>query len=355
LTHQHERLLLAILRERWDEAETLAPVARAEPGTFVEFCRQADITPWVHSRLSETGRLGLVGEDAARRLTEIRTKVRNDNLLLISQAERAFDLLREAGVTPVVLKGLDVLHRVYARFDERTIDDVDLLVAEAQLRPALSALEAGGWEVPPEPQRSHYIRSSHHLGLTSPGPVTVQFELHWNLAQTMRFRVDPAGLIERSRPLSIGDRPVRRLDDHDLVAHLLLHHFTHYFDRRIKWAVDLRKIASQPEFRWDAVVERLRSWDAAVVSGFAVLHLRKLFPELIPDAVAEALPAGAWRQALLRPLKSDHPMDLFRATRTRRVQLYLAAVMLERPSLLPRWLIHRTVRDSRPSANPLER
>ena len=351
---QHARLLLAILQEHWDEAERLTRAAPVDPESLIALCRQTDISPWIHSRLSGAGRLGLVGPEAARGLTEIRTKVRHDNLLLISRAERALDLLAEVGVKPVLLKGLDLIHRVYRRFDERTLDDVDLLVARDQLRPALAALESGGWRVPPEPKRSHYIRSSHHLGLTSPGPVTVEFELHWNLAQELRFRVDVSGLFDRAREIEIGGRRVRRLDDHDLVAHLLLHHFTHYFDRRIKWAVDLRAISSQPDFRWDLVVERLRSWDAGVVSGFAVLHLRKLFPDWIPESVVEALPTAAWRRALTRPLESDHPLDLFRGTRNRRVQLYLAAVLLERPSLLPRWLVHRTRRDQRPSENPLD-
>ena len=352
---QHARLLLAILQEHWDEAERLTRAEPVDPESLIALCRQTDISPWIHSCLSGAGRLGLVGPEAARGLTEIRTKVRHDNLLLISQAERALDLLAEAGVKPVLLKGLDLIHRVYRRFDERTLDDVDLLVARDHLRPALAALESGGWRVPPEPKRSHYIRSSHHLGLTSPGPVTDEFELHWNLAQELRFRVDVSGLLDRAREIEIGGRRVRRLDDHDLVAHLLLHHFTHYFDRRIKWAVDLRAISSQPGFRWDLVVERLRSWDAGVVSGFAVLHLRKLFPDWIPESVVEALPTAAWRRALTRPLESDHPLDLFRGTRNRRVQLYLAAVLLERPSLLPRWLVHRTRRDQRPSENPLDR
>ena len=352
---QLARWLLAVLQEHWDEAEKLIREAPVDPESLIAFCRKTDIAPWIHSRLSDAGRLDLVGPEAARRLTEIRTKVRHDNLLLISQAERALDLLTEAGVDPVLLKGLDLIHRVYRRFDERTLDDVDLLVSRDQLRPALAALESGGWRVPPEPKRSHYIRSSHHLGLTSPGPVTVEFELHWNLAQELRFRVDVSGILERSRETDIGGRRVRRMDDHDLVAHLLLHHFTHYFDRRLKWAVDLRAISSQPGFRWDLVVERLRSWDAGVVSGFAVLHLRKLFPDWIPESVVEALPTAAWRRALTRPLESDHPLDLFQGTRNRCVQLYLAAVMLDRPSLLPRWLVHRTLRDQRPSENPLDR
>ena len=90
----------------------------------------------------------------------------------------------------MALKGLDVMHRLGVGFDERTMDDVDLLVREDQLTACIAALEAGGWEAPAEPKRTHYIRTSHHLPLVSPGPVVVGFEIHWNLVQENRYSVD---------------------------------------------------------------------------------------------------------------------------------------------------------------------
>ncbi len=224
----------------------------------------------------------------------------------------------------------------------------------AELKPALEALREAGWQPPPEPRLTHYVRSSHHLPLRSPGPIHVEFELHWNLAQQERYRIDADALFERAQPFEIAGRRVLRLDDHDVVAHLLLHHFSHYFDRRLKWLVDLRQIDAAARIDWDRVAERVRSWGGTAAAAISVRHLRKLAPRWIPRAASRALPVAAWRALLTAPLRSGHPLELFRGTRQRRVQLYLAAVMLENPSRLPAWLRHRALRDRRASDHPLD-
>ena len=79
----------------------------------------------------------------------------------------------------------------------------------------------------------------------------------------------------------------------------------------------------------------------------SLVHLRKLFPDWIPPQATRALPTAAWRRAVTFPLRSPHPLDLFRGTRNRKVQLYLAAAMIDRPRDLPRYLLHRATRDRR--------
>jgi hypothetical protein len=86
----------------------------------------------------------------------------------------------------------------------------------------------------------------------------------------------------------------------------------------------------------------------------SLLHLDRTLPDMIPGEILAALPVAAWRRLFVAPLRSNHPLDLFRGTRRRAVQLYLAAVLLERPSLLPRWLIHRFLRERRAGDNPLD-
>jgi hypothetical protein len=347
-------LLLAVLGRDWPAAEARAPLARREPRAFLDLCRECDVEPWIHAVCEEAGRQELLGPDCAAALAERRRKVRNDNMLLVGRAEQALDVLAAAGVVPVALKGLDLLHRAYDRLDLRTVDDVDLLVTRDALRDAVAALERAGWTTVPEPRRTHYLRSSHHLPMRSPGPVPVDFELHWNLVQEMRYRVDPRALVARAAPLDVGGRRILRLEDHDLVAHLLLHHFTHYFDRRLKWVIDMERIAARPGFDWEIVVDRVREWEATVACGASALHVAKVRPRVVPSFVLERLPVGAWRLAATAWLRTRHPLDLFRGTRRRGVQLYLAAVMLERPSLLPGWLVHRRSRDLRGSDNPLD-
>lgn len=355
--HQASRFLLAILADRRDDALELAGSMEQGQGFsgFAEFCNRCDVAAWTHFALDRAGMLEAVGQEEAGRLKAFRLRTRKDNLFLLALAEQALDLLANAGIQPVALKGFDTLHRFYPMFDTRDLDDVDLLVRREELIPALEAFDQAGWVMPPEPQRTRYIRSSHHLPFRSPGRLPVDFELHWNLAQEQRFSIDPAGLIDRAKPLEVEGRTLLRLDDADLVAHLLVHHLSHYFDRRLKWLVDLQFVTSQPGFDWAQVAERIHEWGAGAAAGSSLAHLHKLWPELIPDQALRRMPFSWWRRALTAPIRSGHPLEMFRGTRNRRIQLYLASVMLENPLDLPAWLAHRSTRDSRPSENPLDR
>jgi hypothetical protein len=348
-------LVLAVVCRRWEVVERLADAARRDPTAFVEQCRQCDVHAWVHHLLTHEGRTEWFGETVVEALAAHRLKVRNDTMLLLGRAEQALDLLADAGVKPIALKGLDFLHRIYPRVDLRATDDVDLLIRRDDLPNALEALRVAGWQLPAESKTTHYIRSSHHLPLRSPGPIHVEFELHWNLAQSERYAIDVEALFERALTLDIAGRQVLRLEDSDTVAHLLIHHFSHYFDRRLKWLVDLQGLEEQRAIDWGTVAERVGDWGGAAAAGISLAHLRKLSPELIPGQALGALPVAAWRRALVWPLHSGHPLEFFKGTRSRRIQLYLAAVMLENPGQLPGWLRHRARRDQRPSDNPLDR
>ena len=347
-------LLLAIVRERFDDARALVRQNAVDGPTFLDACRAADVAPWIHARLGSRAASGIVGTAVLDALGELRARVRRDNLLLLARAEEALAILDRSGVRAVALKGTDFLHRLYTSFDERTIDDVDLLVRPDELETVLRALVDAGFRLPDQARALHYVRSSHHLPIRAPGPIGVDFELHWNLAQTERFRIDPVALVDRSIPLRIGATAALRLGGPDVAAHLVLHHFTHYFDRRLKWIVDLQRIAAAGELDWPAVLATLREWGASQPAAAALAHMHKLVPTLVPRDVIEALPLARWRGTLAAPLLSPHPLDLWRGTRRRSVQLFLAAVLHERPGSLPAWVLARRRRDAQPSGHPLD-
>jgi putative nucleotidyltransferase-like protein len=348
------RVLLAIVRERLDEARTLVRTNGLDDDRFVAVCRAADVHPWIHARLEAQDAAGIASPGVRAALRALRDRVRRDNLLLVARAEEALAVLARAGIRPVVLKGTDFLHRLYRAIDERTIDDVDLLVRPEDLESSLRALVAAGFALPDEARALHYVRTSHHVPLGAPGPIRVEFELHWNLAQTGRFRVDARELVERAEPITVGSHQALRLRDTDAVAHLVLHHFTHYFERRLKWIVDLGQLARAHAIDWGAVVVRLRSWGATQPAAAALVHMRRLAPAIVPQDVLRQLPLAPWRAALTRLLLSSHPLELWRGTRRRGVQLWLAAVLHERPAELPAWLLERRRREGRPSAHPLD-
>jgi hypothetical protein len=244
------------------------------------------------------------------------------------------------------------LHRLYRSFDERSLDDVDLLVPGDQRDLAIATLERAGFTGPPEPERTHWLRSSFELPLTSPGPVGVAFEIHWSVGQAMRYRIDTAGMLARAVALDVGGRSILRLDEHDAVAHLLLHHVQHYFDRRLKWVIEVGLLAQARGFSWPRVAERVSAWGGRAAAGLALVHVRKLFPEMLPGAAYDALPAAPWRLLATMPFRATHPLDFYRGTRHRFVQLAIAAAALERLRDLPGYMRHRAVRDRDGNADP---
>ena len=345
------RVLLAVLAEEWKKTESLQQRNPVDPATFVALCKTTDVGATVHARLLRAGRADVLGAEVAEGLAKIRAKTRIDNLLLIASLQKALDLLLAAGVRPVALKGVDFMHRLYGSFDERALDDVDLLVPRDRRDLAIATLERAGFVGPDDPERTHWFRSSFELPLTSPGPFRVAFDLHWSLGQAMRYRIDPSALLGRAVPIDIGGRSVLRLDDHDAVGHLLLHHVQHYFDRRLKWVIEIGLLSRAPGFSWARVAERVATWGGSRAAGLALAHVRKLFPSMLPDAAYEAFPAPRWRLAATWPLRATHPLDFYRGTRRRFVQLAIAAAALERPWDLPGYLKHRALRDRDPGAD----
>jgi len=339
------RVLLALLSERWERAEALLRERVPEAAPFLELCRRTDVAPTVHAILERAGRSALLPPPIVDGLAAARATTRRDNLLLLARLEQALDLLLAAGIRPVALKGVDVLHRLYRSFDERTLDDVDLLVPPERRDEAIARLEQAGWTGPGEPERTHWFRSSFELPLESPGPIGVAFEIHWSLGQTGRYAIDTNALLARARPLDVAGRSILRLEEHDAVAHLLLHHVQHYFDRRLKWVLEIGRTARTPGFSWADVARRVEAWGGRAAASLSLRHVAKLFPGMLPAEAYAAIPADPWRLLATLPLRSTHPLDLYRGTRRRGVQLLLAAAALERPRDLPRYLRHRAVRD----------
>lgn len=335
------RLLLAVLGERWDEVDEILREGPPDPARFLATARSCDVLPQVHAALQGAGRLSLLGDEIAGKLAEARHKCRMDNLLLLARVERALDVLAAAGVTPVVLKGAAVLHQFPVEFDSRTLDDVDLLVAKGDFERSLVALREAGWADPSEREPARWLGESFEKTLLSPGPVRVMFDLHTHIAQRPRYRAEIDAILARAVPLEVAGREALRLENHDQAAHLLLHHIQHYFDRRLKWAWDFARIVGEADFKWERLGERLRQWGGTAAGAMSLRHIRKLVPEAVPAYALRAVPAAAWRRVLASPLRASHPLDLFRGTRRRPVQLYLGAILVENPLALPAALLRR--------------
>ena len=286
----------------------------------------------VLTRLDQTGRREEVPGAALRTLESDLTRVRVAQTLLFGRFAELAGCLRAAGVPFIVHKGGALAATVYARAEDRPMVDIDVIVRPRDWRPVREALTAAGYRMPGAEGESFWRENYFNVPIMTAGPSPAHFDLHWGLAQEGRYHVDTAGLFERAVPYAWGDGALLRLGDEDLLLSLFLHLAYHYFEARLLWLYDMKRVIESWRPDWGAVLDRASSWGLRTVVSFNLAYLDKVFPGTVPCEAARAGRAGWLRRTAVRPLLSRHPRRLFRGEGRRAVQLYLGMAGIDWPA-----------------------
>jgi hypothetical protein len=223
----------------------------------------------------------------------------SENLLVHGAAERLVEALKGAGLRVAVLKGLDLMDRIYwQRTAVRRTSDVDLLVDDRRLDEVLEVVRSLGYvhsEAEPEAAQRRW---SHQI--TYETDPDVHLEVHRLLSQDMGFtrtweELERAGQIEEGAGLAGADR----LTLEALLVHLLVHLAAHRFADSLRWVLDVLVILDLHESalapgRLVEVARRLKGHRAA---GAAVAAIGQLVPgvDMGPAAV---LATGGLRERI---------------------------------------------------------
>jgi hypothetical protein len=113
---------------------------------LLETANQALVTPALHSALQASGQLDKAPSDARAFMTEVAARNAQRNVRLRQMVLDAATALNTAGIEPTLLKGMAVwASRPDRSTFPRMMSDVDLLVAPAEVIPAVEALRSAGF------------------------------------------------------------------------------------------------------------------------------------------------------------------------------------------------------------------
>ncbi len=178
---------------------------------------------------------------------------------------------RARGLHLLALKGVAIADELYGGFENRAMADVDLLVVEtsrfgeaAGVARSLGLVETDA--------------SDHALVFKEAASGAV-VELHLALSACPGlFRVDPAALWARRKPVASGD--LSRLADEDVIVHLALHTaFQHGFAANAYHYGDFTRALQAWPVSARSLEARAREWGAsAAIGAMAVASLRLQAP-----------------------------------------------------------------------------
>jgi hypothetical protein len=293
-------------------------------------------------------------KQAGRRLA-VRWLLQTRHRAALVEALMALDAV---GVRAVLLKGLLLGDRLYPEPSLRPAGDIDLLVSQTDLDPAIAALESIGYVAESGLLARYYRENHHHLHLSR--PQTPILELHFRATTGFGVIVPAEEFLSRAVPYRVPEGTTAwLLSPEDELLYLAVHAARHLFET-LMWLYDLKLFLRRyPDLDWTLVSARARSLGVvgALSLTFEALDRRLSTPvpqrkDFVPPrrilarlawpviAITARQPKGSRRekasQILYRALLCDHPASslwffrhrLLRFAR-RRAQRYLPKVVPE--------------------------
>ena len=195
---------------------------------------QSRLLPMLYWRLREAG-----AEDipALLRGTYRRTWVHNQ--LRFREVGGVLDALQEEGIPTVVLKGASLV-AAYGDWGIRSMTDVDVLVPAAATPAAVRVLTDLGWApalgIAPEAVLTRMPARRHSWGFSLRDGV--ELDLHWHAFGNSLGSGADRPFFEAATPMELNGATIRRLDDGDLLLHIIEHAHRGGPDARLQWMVD---------------------------------------------------------------------------------------------------------------------
>jgi hypothetical protein len=232
----------------------------AEPGARAELLRLArelGVEGLGLSALKAHQIAGQLPPDFIREIDTRLEQLRREALLWDLERDRVSHILQRHGITPVVLKGSALREQVYDDPVERSMGDLDFLVAPDEIDRSIEALRTAGYVPDREDWVEKYRRHHFHQVMNHPRGFIV--ELHWALTDRgSSVPLNEKQILARASLSNRGNRGnnvlVRVPSPEDLLLHVVSQNEDDAFGilRRI---VDIdRVVASSPDLDWQYLV-----------------------------------------------------------------------------------------------------
>lgn len=233
-------------------------------------------------------------------LVDAYTQVGTRNRLILDEFALIAQRFHRQGIGFIVLKGADVITRLYGVRGARPISDVDLLVHESDL-PAIDRLLRDLGFIRQIDGNPSYTSPNRALSLDLVTTIwyldAQELDALWSRALTRRF----------------GEAAISCLDTTDLLIYLTAYAVVHRGELSAAFVQDMKLIVEKESPEWPSVVVRAKHAMLQVPMYHGLHYVRKIVPTIaIPDIVLSLLASANRRERilawLLRKLVTPDPL-----------------------------------------------
>lgn len=216
-----------------------------------------------------------------------------ENTRRIHGVKPVLELLHEAGVETLLLKGLPLALQYYGDVGLRPMADVDVLVPYAAYDTALDVLEGDGFSDVLVLPRDRRRRMYHGAGFSHPDGRAV--DVHWQLALPFVLPHAEAesndDFFAAAVDLDLDGMVVPTLCPADMLLHLVVHGLWAGSDANVRWVADSATVVQVAGDRldWDRLADQTVRRDLVIPVSNALRYLAEVVDTPIPPAAVNDL------------------------------------------------------------------
>jgi len=202
------------------------------------------------------------------------------NQLLLGKLTGVLDVLADARIDGLLLKGTSLATRYYPRPATRPMVDIDVLVPHREAERAVAVLQREGWRPVKRTPPSVLVHYAHAVSLVRD---QVNLDLHWNALWPQRRADADRPFWESAQRIDHQGRPAYALAATDELFHACMHGarlsqnaYSWAPFPLLRWVTDAFMIARSSEIDWKRI-------DALAGRFHARLHMRDAFSYLRTD------------------------------------------------------------------------
>ncbi len=212
---------------------------------------------------------------------------------LENRLHEALDVLEQAGIGAIVLKGAALAYMVYESFADRPMGDIDLLIDRARAKEARTLLQPSGWDWSQDPAVETQYRDHHHLPpLGDQAGTGLRLELHTELFPARHpFPGFTKDFVADCRPVRARDRSISTPGLSYQLLHVCLHFAWSHVMQVGAWRAmrDVDAIVRCGGIDWPAFTDRARRYHAETCCYWTLRLARSVSGVPVPEAVCDAL------------------------------------------------------------------
>lgn len=216
------------------------------------------------------------------------------NLKLYQELRAVTTALHTRNIPTLILKGAQLAATVYDSIALRSMVDIDILIPQHELAPAIAQIRALGYQ-PSTPWLSleAYLTYQHHVPSFIRPDAVAGLELHWCITRPHRtYSIPMDELWQRSTTVTVNGSAVQGFGPEDLLLHVCMHAtYHHWFQQGVRFLCDVTEIVhhSGDQLDWDAIVRRALAWRWQRGVFLALAAAQQLLGAQIPDQVLASL------------------------------------------------------------------